>query len=234
MRIISGKHKGKKLHTPPDAMTTRPIPDRVKESVFNLLRGHYEGARVVDLFAGTGSIGLETYSRGAARVLLVEKDKKVARVLDHNIEAMGYPEQVEVLVGDALGPAVIGRVPEPITLLFADPPYPLIRDPEGWKRFRAQFTRLIDMMDPKGFVVLRTPRPFLHKSRSSAGEGAPQTMVIDLDEADDAELERLEREFMGGGEGKFDEVDLGFDNAVGPETHNYGSMAVHLYMRKTD
>lgn len=234
MRIISGKHKGKKLHTPPDAKTTRPIPDRVKESVFNLLRGHYEGARVVDLFAGTGSIGLETYSRGAARVLMIEKDKKIARVLDRNLEAMGYPEQVEVLVADALGPAVIGRVPEPVTLLFADPPYPLIRDPEGWKRFRAQFARLLDMMDPKGFAVLRTPRPFVHETRR-ADPGAPATLVIDLDEADDDEIERIEREMMGQGcEGRFIEVGLAFDNAIGPETHNYGSTAVHLYMRKPE
>jgi len=235
MRIISGKHKGKKLQTPPDARTTRPIPDRVKESVFNLLRGHYEGARVVDLFAGTGSIGLEAYSRGAARVLLVEKDKKIARVLGRNIEAMGNPEQIEVLVGDALGPGVLSRAPEPVTLLFADPPYPLVRDHDGWTRFRAQFMKLLDMMDPRGFAVIRPPWPFLHERRPApTAGGGDKTTVIDLDEIDDDELDAIEREWMGATAGeRFVDVDLTLDNAEGPETHAYGSTAVHLYMRKS-
>lgn len=237
MRIISGKHKGKKLVTPPDMKTTRPITDRVKESVFNLLRGHYEGAHVVDLFTGTGSIGLEAYSRGAARVLLVEKDRKIAAIVDKNIHAMKDPEQVDLLIGDALGPAVLARCPKPINLLFADPPYPLVRDPEGWQRVRTQFMRLIDEMTYEGFAALRTPWPFLHettKVRAHAeDETPPKTMVVNLDEIDDDELDRLEAEFMGGAHaGKYVGVDLEFPNAVGPETHVYGSTAVHLYMRK--
>ena len=236
MRIISGKHKGKKLQTPPDMKTTRPITDRVKESVFNLLRGHYEGAHVVDLFTGTGSIGLEAYSRGAARVLLVEKDRKIARVVERNIEAIGNPAACDLLVGDALGSAVPSRAPTPVNLLFADPPYPLVRDPEGWTRVRAQFMRMIDLMTYEGFAVLRTPWPFLHETtrlNQHRASEAPVNMVVDLDEISDEELDRLEAEFMGGDHtGKYQDVDLTLDNAVGPETHVYGSTAVHLYMRK--
>lgn len=244
MRIISGKHKGKKLVTPPDAKTTRPIPDRVKMSVFNLLRGHYEGAHVVDLFAGTGSIGLEAYSRGAARVLMVERDKKIARVLERNIENLGHPAECEVLVGDALGPGVVTRCPRPVNLLFADPPYPLVRDPDGWGRVREQFVRLIDEMTYEGFAVLRTPWPFLHKAAGGGGRGRgdaagepahPRPIVIDLDEAGDEDLDEFEAELSRvTGSAKYDDVDLAMGNAEGPETHVYGSMAVHLYMRKKD
>lgn len=233
MRIISGKHKGKKLQTPPDMKTTRPITDRVKESVFNLLRGHYEGAHVVDLFTGTGSIGLEAYSRGAARVLLVEKDRKIAQIVERNIAAMGNPAAVDLMIGDALGPAVVSRAPKPINLMFADPPYPIVRDPEGWPRVRTQFMRLIDEMTYEGFAVLRTPWPFLHKShRATEGTIAKHT-TINLGELSDDELDAIEAEFMGGTpSGKYEDVDLVFENAVGPETHVYGSTAVHLYMRK--
>ena len=244
MRIISGKHKGKKLKTPPDMKTTRPITDRVKESVFNLLRGHYEGAHVVDLFTGTGSIGLEAYSRGAARVLMVEKDRKIAQIVGRNIEAMGSPEACDLLIGDALGSAVLSRAPKPIDLLFADPPYPLVRDPEGWPRVRAQFMRLIDEMTYEGFAVLRTPHPFLHRAHvdGNGGDGKnvdekietnQKQITLDLDALSDDELDRIEAEFMGGMHtGKYVDVDLTFDNAIGPETHTYGSTAVHLYMRK--
>lgn len=257
MRIISGKHKGKKLQTPPDMKTTRPITDRVKESVFNLLRGHYEGAHVVDLFTGTGSIGLEAYSRGAARVLMVEKDRKIAQIVGRNIEAMGNPASCDLLIGDALGPAVLNRAPKPINLLFADPPYPLVRDPEGWQRVRAQFMRLIDEMTYEGFAVLRTPWPFLHRidhgGGESSGEAGPNAgpksgkksgakpgakadqkqVTVNLDGLTDDELDRLEAEFMKGMHtGKYEGVDLTLDNAEGPETHAYGSTAIHLYMRK--
>lgn len=237
MRIISGSFKGKKLHTPPDMKTTRPITDRVKESVFNLLRGHYEGAHVVDLFTGTGSIGLEAASRGAARVLMVEKDRKIAKIVDRNIQAMGDPAACDLMIGDALGQGVLMRCPKPINLLFADPPYPLVRDPEGWTRMRAQFMRLIDEMTYEGFAVLRTPWPFLHeKERARAhAEGTPseKTIVVNLDEIDDEELDRIEAEFLRDAQGgKYEGVDLSFPNAVGPETHVYGSTAVHLYMRR--
>ena len=241
MRIISGKHKGKKLQTPPDMKTTRPITDRVKESVFNLLRGHYQGAHVVDLFTGTGSIGLEAYSRGAARVLMVEKDRKIAEIVKRNIAAMDNPAACDLLVGDALGPAALNRAPKPINLLFADPPYPLVRDPDGWPRVRSQFMRLIDEMTYEGFAVLRTPWPFLHRAHGKTDGGAAngataetaKQVSVHLDDMTDDELDRIEAEFMKGMHAeKYEAVDLRLDNAIGPETHVYGSTAVHLYMRR--
>ncbi len=236
MRIISGRAKGKRLVGPPDAETTRPIPDRVKQSLFNLLRGHFEGARVVDLFAGTGGIGLEAWSRGAERVLFVERDRKIVQVLERNLEGVGRPVECEVMTGDALGPSVLSRCPSPLTLVFADPPYPLVRDPEGWGRVREQFMRLIDRLSDDGFAVLRTPWPFLHRADGPQKEEGrlPRTVVVDLDRDGDEAIDAFEASLAAGAAGSFAEVPLEFENAEGPETHAYGTTAIHLYMRKRD
>lgn len=230
MRIIAGSHRGMRLTGPPDSETTRPIPDRVKESLFNLLRGHYEGARVVDLFAGTGSIGLEAASRGAERVLMVERDRRIAGVLEKNLDRMGRPSSCEVFVGDALGALVAMRCPGAITLLFADPPYALVREAEGWSRVRSQMSRLIGKMSPEGFAVLRTPWPFVHRVARPVG-AAPSTVVINLDEDGDEAIDEFEAQ-LGVGSASVVGVDLSIEGAEGPETHAYGSTAVHLYMRK--
>src|ERR1051326_7140833 len=103
MRIIAGEFRSRRLHTPPDDSITRPIPDRVKESLFGLMRGHCEGANVFDGFAGTGAIGLEAISRGAARCVFVEKDRDAAAMLRQNIDSLGAAERSELIIGDALG-----------------------------------------------------------------------------------------------------------------------------------
>lgn len=235
MRIISGRSKGKKLGGPPDAETTRPIPDRVKESLFGLLRGHCEGARVLDLFAGTGGIGLEAWSRGASRVVFVERDRAIAKILERNLESVGSPVECELVVGDALSPSVLTRCPAPLNLAFADPPYALVRDPAGWRRVREQFMRVIDLLTDDGFASLRTPWPFVHEGGGAgwsveAGPGggrrtrAPRRGAADESEDDPGGARTDHPELV--------EVDLALDNAEGPETHVYGSTAIHLYMRK--
>lgn len=161
MRIIAGEFRHRKLHTPRDDLTTRPIPDRVKESLFSILRGHCEGAQVLDCFAGTGSIGLEALSRGAAFVLFVEKDKNAAAILERNIEMLGCADRCEVLKGDALGAAVPARCPRPLDLAFFDPPYPLVRDAAGWDRVRGQVARIVSLLTDTGYACLRTPQPFM-------------------------------------------------------------------------
>src|SRR5215475_7819068 len=103
MRIIAGEFRSRRLLTPKDDAVTRPIPDRVKESLFGLLRGHCEGAQVFDGFAGTGALGLEAISRGAGRCVFVEKDKGAAELLRRNIEALGAGDRCELILGDALG-----------------------------------------------------------------------------------------------------------------------------------
>ncbi|MCC6322428.1 MAG: RsmD family RNA methyltransferase [Phycisphaerales bacterium] len=163
MRIISGKFRSRLLLSPRDAMTTRPMPDRVKESLFGLLRGNCDGANVLDCFAGTGAVGLEAISRGAARCVFVERDRKVADLLEQNIAKLGCEDQCEVVRADALGPATLSRAPRPVTLAFFDPPYPLVWEPQGWDRVRRQFGRVIDLLGDDGFAMLRTPWPFRHE-----------------------------------------------------------------------
>ncbi len=163
MRIIAGEFRRRQLLTPKDASTTRPIPDRVKESLFGLLRGNCEGANVLDAFAGTGAIGLEALSRGAARCVFIERDKKISDLLQRNIEALGVDERCELVRSDALGPSTLSRAPRPLNLAFFDPPFPVLLDPQGWERVKRQFGRVIDLLSDDGFAVLRTPWPFRHE-----------------------------------------------------------------------
>lgn len=177
MRIIAGEFRRRTLRTPPDATVTRPIPDRVRESVFALLRGHCEGARVIDLFAGTGAIGLEAISRGAAKCLFVERDRDIARLLQGNIDALGVADRCEVLHADALGAGALARAPRPLTLAFLDPPYPLVRDRLGFQRVLSQVAALVDVLSDDGFVILRTPHPFvLDEAEAAAPEAGPNAV----------------------------------------------------------
>jgi 16S rRNA (guanine966-N2)-methyltransferase len=159
MRIIAGKYRSRRLLTPKDAITTRPIPDRVKESVFGLLRGHFEGSAVLDCFAGTGAIGLEALSRGAEHVVMVERDRKIADLLRRNIESLGVEDQAELVIGDALGPAALARCPKPVHLIFFDPPYPLVLDSTTWPRIVKALERLSTHLTNTGYIILRTPSP---------------------------------------------------------------------------
>jgi 16S rRNA (guanine966-N2)-methyltransferase len=239
MRIISGQFKRRPLAGPPQGATTRPMPDLVKEAVFNLLRGHCEDGPVLDLFCGTGTMGLEAVSRGSPRVVLVEKDRKVVEVLEKNIAYLGVQDACEVVCGDALGPAALNRCPRPAHLIFVDPPYEMVNDPAGWARVTRQVSRLAEMLDDTGYLVLRTPWPFLHTVEAPEppeGEDAPASVSIDLNEedADDA-LDAFEAELVAGGarpKGVTVRVDLEIETTIGPETHDYGTTAVHLYMKR--
>lgn len=253
MRIIAGEFRSRQLLTPKDDSVTRPIPDRVKESLFGLLRGHCEGATVFDAFAGTGAIGLEAVSRGASQCVLVEMDRGAAEVLRKNIELLGAGDRCEVVVGDALGAGALARCPRPLRLGFFDPPYPLVRDALGWKRVRAQVERVVSLLTDDGFCIVRTPWPFVveqedpdqprperkpdrRKAHKKGGE-RHWRYRDHLEHAAAAHDDAVEEE-----EVSFDSPpaagmirtpgDLSIPGAVGPETHVYHSMAVHLYMRK--
>jgi 16S rRNA (guanine(966)-N(2))-methyltransferase RsmD len=120
-RIIAGAAGGRRLVVPPRG--TRPTTDRVRESVFNVLaaRIDFEGLRVLDLYAGSGALGLEALSRGARSVLFVESDRRAAEVIDRNIAAVG-------LTGAAVRRATVAAVlaagsGSRMDLVFADPPY---------------------------------------------------------------------------------------------------------------
>jgi 16S rRNA (guanine966-N2)-methyltransferase len=121
-RIISGRAGGLRLQTPA-GRGTRPTSDRVREALFSRLE-HLDalaGAAVLDLYAGSGALGLEAASRGAARVLLVEADRRAAAVARHNVAATGIPG---ITVAAASVEQVLAAAPdEPVDLVLADPPY---------------------------------------------------------------------------------------------------------------
>jgi 16S rRNA (guanine966-N2)-methyltransferase len=158
-RIISGRAGGRPLATP-SGQGTRPTSDRVREALFSRLE-HLDvlvGAHVLDLYAGSGALGLEAASRGAASVLLVEADRAAAKVTRQNVAALGIPG---ITVRQAQVARVLAGPPtQPYTLVFSDPPYELSEEA------LATDLQLLDgnnWLTPDALVVVersaRTPQP---------------------------------------------------------------------------
>ena len=120
MRVISGSARGRRLKELP-GMDTRPTTDKVKESLFNIIQFDIEGRRVLDLFGGTGQLGIEALSRGAARCTFVDMSRQAAAVIRDNVQAVGFSEVSRVHQGDAA--AFLGGCREKFDLIFLDPPY---------------------------------------------------------------------------------------------------------------
>ena len=121
MRIIAGEWRGRTIDAPP-GQATRPTANRVRETLFSMLTsrlGSFEDLRVADLFAGSGALGLEALSRGAAATTFVESDAQAAAAIRRNADRLGASERVRVIAGSALA---LPRS-EPFDLVFADPPY---------------------------------------------------------------------------------------------------------------
>jgi 16S rRNA (guanine966-N2)-methyltransferase len=121
MRIVAGRWRGRRIEAPP-GLAVRPTLDRVREAWMSILQSDIPGSRVLDLFAGSGALGLETLSRGAVSADFVEKDGKTLRVLQQNIEVLGASGAAVVHRGDALRFAE-GLEPGSYDLAVADPPY---------------------------------------------------------------------------------------------------------------
>ncbi|MCE9671433.1 16S rRNA (guanine(966)-N(2))-methyltransferase RsmD [Myxococcus stipitatus] len=125
MRIVAGTAKGRALAGPkPTSRHIRPTADRVRETLFNVLGQFLDGQRVLDLYAGTGALGLEALSRGAGAVVLVDQDREAQALCRQNIQSLGFTSGVELLaqpVARAL--ETLGRRGERFELVFADPPY---------------------------------------------------------------------------------------------------------------
>lgn len=125
MRVVGGVHKGRRLKGPKGGKT-RPTSDATREAIFNILAHEWclpsQGTVVLDLFAGSGAMGFEALSRGAARVTFVETDPAALRVIGENIELLGVAGQATALKVDALN---LPRAKEAADLIFVDPPYRL-------------------------------------------------------------------------------------------------------------
>src|SRR5215467_5655092 len=125
MRVVGGRLKGRNLASP-SSRDIRPTADRLREAVFNILVHAYdnpiEGARVLDLFAGTGALGIEASSRGAAFVLFVDNGAEARALLRNNVEALALGGVTKVYRRDAANPGPAHPM-EPFSLAFLDPPY---------------------------------------------------------------------------------------------------------------
>lgn len=123
MRIVGGRLKGRHLHAP-GGRETRPTSDRLRETIFNILaHGGYPpiaGARVADLFAGSGAMGLESLSRGAKEAVFVETARPALAALERNISELGLRSRARILRTDA---ARLTRAAAPVDIAFLDPPY---------------------------------------------------------------------------------------------------------------
>jgi 16S rRNA (guanine966-N2)-methyltransferase len=157
LRIISGEFRSRRLLPPPGSDVSRPYLSRVRESVFGMLHGWFQGASVLDLFAGVGTMGLEAASRGARSVVMVEQDRRIFKLLQENVRALGCEDRASAVLGDALGSACLARAEAPVDLAFVDPPYALMLDPGGRLRVLAQMARLAPLLNPRGFLILRAP-----------------------------------------------------------------------------
>lgn len=123
MRITGGELRGRRLPIPA-SRHLRPALERVREAIFNILREHLAGAKVLDAYAGTGSLGLESLSRSAAHVLFVETHRPTAERLAQVLEEWGLGDRGRVLIGDCLRLAKVVAGEGPFDLVFIDPPYP--------------------------------------------------------------------------------------------------------------
>lgn len=124
MRISSGTARGRRIKTA-KSMTVRPTSGRVKEAIFDILGQDFTGARVLDLYAGSGGLGLEALSRGAARAVFVERSRAAAGSIRRNLETLGF-SQADVLAMDVFRYLQLaGRKTAKFTHIFADPPYRL-------------------------------------------------------------------------------------------------------------
>ena len=121
MRVVAGRYGGRRLTAPPGD-ETRPTSDRVREALFSVLGPSIEGARVLDLFAGSGALGIEALSRGAAEAVFVERSRKAINAIEANLEALGIEADVRPVEARAALRAASARR-EAYDLVFLDPPY---------------------------------------------------------------------------------------------------------------
>lgn len=161
MRIISGTHRRRSLLGPQGDRVTRPIPDRVKQSLFDRLwsMGALDCSQAIDLFAGTGSLGIEALSRGITHCVFVERDKSARQLLEQNLANLGLTQRATVLGIDAMMTGALNLLAgRPAGLVFADPPYPLTSEAESMSRVATMIERLSSVMQPDGILMLRTDR----------------------------------------------------------------------------
>jgi 16S rRNA (guanine966-N2)-methyltransferase len=161
MRIVAGQFRGRRLAAP-SGLETRPIPDRVKVSLFGMLDPYLAGAAVADLFCGTGSFGLEALSRGARHCWFAELDRPALTGLRQNIEMLGVAQQATIWSGDILRRLedCLAQLSGPLDIVSLDPPFAMSRD---WfsgedERGGKLLAALAGVLAEEGLISVRTQR----------------------------------------------------------------------------
>jgi 16S rRNA (guanine(966)-N(2))-methyltransferase RsmD len=153
MRVIAGEFRSRKLKAVP-GLATRPTPDRLRESLFSILMPRIEGVVFLDLYAGTGAVGIEAISRGAARAIFIEKSKLAVEILQENLEALGALGRAKVIRGGVT--TYLGA--QQADIVFADPPYEL----------EEEYGAVLEILgtNPPGLLILQ------HSSKVALAEEA--------------------------------------------------------------
>jgi len=149
MRVITGKARGIQLKTP-DGILTRPTADRVKEALFSIINFDIPGAKVLDLFGGTGQLGIEALSRGAASAVFVDAREESCRLIRENLKRTRMEKDATVIRGDYL--EYLNRCREQYNIIFLDPPYAETFLENAIKRITE-----IDILQSDGIIVAERP-----------------------------------------------------------------------------
>lgn len=149
MRVITGSARGRRLKEL-EGQETRPTTDRVKEGMFSILQFDIEGRRVLDLFAGTGQLGIEALSRGAASAVLVDRRKDAVTLIRENLRITGLQDRARVVQGDAQ--EYLNSLREHFDLIFLDPPYEA-----GLLEPALAHIARFDILSPHGIIVAEHP-----------------------------------------------------------------------------
>jgi len=172
LRIIGGKARGRRIHSVPGD-TTRPITDKVREAVFNILGADIQGAVVLDLFAGTGSVGIEALSRGADSVYFVELNRKAIAIIQENLRSTGLSEGAFVRHTDAFS-MLEGKVSQHFDYIYIAPP----QYKEMWSRALQSVDRHLEWLSEDAWVIVQI-HPTEYKP---IGVGLPIHNLIEFDQ----------------------------------------------------
>jgi 16S rRNA (guanine966-N2)-methyltransferase len=162
LRIISGLYGGRSI-TAPDTDATHPMSERVRNAMFNIISSDIKGASVLDAFAGSGAVGIEAMSRGAAHATFIERDRKASDALSTNIELFGLGSQATCVHGTV--EAYVRSETELFDIIFVDPPYDDMQLSTAFS--------LTSLLQPNGLMVLSYP------GRGEAPTGTNGVVVVD-------------------------------------------------------
>ncbi len=148
MRVISGSARGRKLKAP-EGLTTRPTTDRIKESLFNIIAGDLYECRFLDLFSGSGGMGIEALSRGAEKAVFVDNNRNSISVINDNIKAVRFEDRAEVLNCDISSAVTrLGNRGEKFDIIFMDPPYN-----KGFVESTLTYIVKADILADDGYII---------------------------------------------------------------------------------